>query len=144
MARRTPRCAGTRAGPTRGVEPRRRPRPGGVGDRGHRVAGASPGDPTVTMGERHGHGLKVPQYGAQGPKEVDPDDEVEAAEVEADARDGERVSTDHHGHVARDALAGETVTVSNGNPQLLTASSSKAQTSHGSPLEVCVRGALIQ
>jgi len=46
---------------------------------------------------------------AQSPEEVDPDDEVEAAEVEADVYDGERVSTNRHGHMARDALAREVV-----------------------------------
>jgi hypothetical protein len=112
-----------------------------LGGWGRQVADALPGVRRSPWENDSVMASKVPQDGAQGLKEVDPDDEVEATEVKADSRDGERVSTNHHGHMVSDALTGKTITISNSNLKLLAATGSKAQIAHGSPLEVVVHRA---
>ena len=60
-------------------------------DRG-RGAHPLPLDAASVAPEGHRHGLEVPEDGAQGAEVVDAEDAVEAAQVEADARDGERLT----------------------------------------------------
>ena len=63
-------------------------------------------------------GLKVPQDGAQGPKVVDAEDEVKAAQVEADVCDGEVLGPDADGDVTGDALATQVIAVGDGDAEL--------------------------
>ena len=64
------------------------------------------------------HGLEVPENGIQGPQEVDAEDEVEAAQVEAAACDGEVLSPDADGDVTGDALATQAIAVGDGDAEL--------------------------
>ena len=73
-------------------------------DRG-RGAHALPADVASIAPEGHRHGLEVPEDSAQGAEVVDAEDTVEAALVEADACDGERLAFDADGNVAGDARA---------------------------------------
>jgi hypothetical protein len=50
-------------------------------------------------------GVEVPCDGAQRAQEVDAEDEVEAAQVDADAGDVVLLTRDHHRNVARDPHA---------------------------------------
>ena len=69
-----------------------------------RAAHALPEDAATLAPEGQRHGLEVPENGAQGPQEVDAEDEVEATQVEADACDGEVLGPDVDGDVTGDAL----------------------------------------
>ena len=59
--------------------------------------------------------------GAEGPQEVDTEDEVEAAQVNAGARDGEVLIVDCDRYVSGNPMALEVITVSHGDPELLPA-----------------------
>jgi hypothetical protein len=57
--------------------------------------------------------------GPQGLKKVDADDDVKAAQVEADAGDGEGLADDGDGIVASDALTRQAVAIGGGDAELL-------------------------
>ena len=75
--------------------------------RAHRVcaAHALPPDAATQALEDHRQGVEVPEDGTQGPEKVDAQDEVEAAQVDADAGDGEVLVADDDGNMPRNALA---------------------------------------
>ena len=68
-------------------------------------AHALPADAATIAPESCRHGVEVPEDGPQGAELVDTEDAVEAAQVEADARDGERLAFDADGNVAGNARA---------------------------------------
>jgi hypothetical protein len=69
--------------------------------------------------EGHGEPLEVPGEGGQRAKEVDAEDEVEAAEREADAGDGEGRPADVDGHVACNAVTRHALAVGHRNVKLI-------------------------
>ena len=83
-----------------------------------RAAHALPEDAATLEPEGQHHGLEVPENGAQGPQEVDAEDEVKAAQVKADACDGEVLGPDADGDVTGDALATQAIAVGDGDAEL--------------------------
>jgi hypothetical protein len=65
-------------------------------------AHAAPQDAASSTGEGGRLGVEIPCDGAQGAQEVDAEDEVEAAQVDADAGDVVLFTRDQHRDIARD------------------------------------------
>jgi hypothetical protein len=88
---------------------------------GLRSLDAVPHNASCAALESDRHGCQVPSDGAQRPKEVDAEDEIEAAQVDVDTSDGVVVAGDRDGHVASDLDAAKAVTVDHRDPELLAA-----------------------
>ena len=69
------------------------------------------------MSERHAEVLEVPQDGSEGSEEFNTKDEVELAQTNAEAADGELLGANGEGHVASNPLARNTVAVGHQHPQ---------------------------
>jgi hypothetical protein len=94
--------------------------------------------------EGYGEPLEVPGEGAQRAQEVDAEDEVEAAECEADAGDGEGRPEDVDGHVACKAFTRHALAVGHRNAKLVAPLRSESKAPHGRALEERVGGAGVQ
>ena len=86
--------------------------PGGVV-----VGGAQPRpqDTASSVHEGHGEALAVPQHGAEGSQEVEPEDEVKLVETDDETVDGE-LGADGQGDVAGEPVAWHAVTVGHEHP----------------------------
>jgi hypothetical protein len=79
-----------------------------------------------------------------GPKKVDADDDVEAAQVEADAGDGEGLACDADGNVASDALARQAIAIGDGDTEVLAPLRDEPQATHGGSRDEVMRGARVK
>ena len=109
-----------------------------------RAIHALPEDAATLTPEGQHHGLEVPENGAQGLQEVDAEDEVEAAQVEANACDGEVLGPDADGDVSGDALTTQVITVGDGDAELRPPDGRKPQAVHSCVQEEVVGGAGIE
>jgi hypothetical protein len=71
--------------------------------------------------EGHRQGVEVPEDGSERPQKVDAKDEVEAAQVDAGARDDEVLVADGKGDVLDHPMAVEAVTVGHGHTEVIPA-----------------------
>ena len=85
------------------------------------ASNALPPDAAAETPEGHRQGVEVPKDGTESPQEVDAEDEVEAAQVNVGACDGEVLVADNDGHVSCEPMAAEAVAISDGDLQLLPA-----------------------
>ncbi|KAE8819680.1 hypothetical protein D1007_02340 [Hordeum vulgare] len=110
----------------------------GVGDGSRQLGGNCSRSATLALplhfapltSESHGQGVEIPKDGSERPQEVDVEDEVEAAQVDAYARGGEALVADEDGNLPRNSMAAKTVTVSHGNSELLAARRLEGQATH--------------
>lgn len=99
--------------------------------------------PCATLeGDRHGH--QVPSDGAQSSKEIDTDDKIEVAQVDADTSDVILVTGNGDGHVASNPSATKAINIGHREPELLTTKRCQTETSHRSPLQEIVGGAGVE
>jgi hypothetical protein len=94
--------------------------------------------------EGHHEGVEVPQDWAEGPQEVHVEDEVEAAQVDAGARDGEVLIANGEGHVLRQPMAAQAVAVGHGHAEIIAARWLEGETTHGGDGQEIMRGARVQ
>ena len=85
------------------------------------ASNALPPDAAALAPEGHRQGVEVPKDGAEGPQEVDAEDEVEAAQVDAGACDGEVLVADGERHVLRQSMAPKAVAVGHRDSEMISA-----------------------
>ena len=104
------------------------------------AADACPLNATAALApEDEGQHIEVPKDGAESGQEVDAEDEVVAAQVDADAVDGERLVADEDGNLPRHPLASKAVPVGDGDAELLRARRLECEAAHGVPGQEVVR-----
>jgi hypothetical protein len=85
------------------------------------AANAFPPDMAAQSLEDQCPSIEIPKDGPQSAQKIDTEDEVEAAQVNADAVDGEVLAADEDGDLPSHALTGQVVTIGNGHAELLRA-----------------------
>jgi hypothetical protein len=117
----------------------------GVGGRDRRgrlrraqARGRAPHDLALVALEDECPGVKILGDGTQRAQEVDAEDEVEAAQVDADACDGVGRACNRVLHASGDPDARQAVAVGHGNPELVASQSRETEALQGGPwMKLC-------